>query len=120
MLYLASVLLFLLGLAHSLVGERFLLIPLFREGNGSELSGGSSFAARTLRFAWHLTTVAWWALVALLLLLARDQLTRSSVLMVIGYAALLSGLLPLLLTRGRHLAWAVLFLIGGLALYAAY
>lgn len=32
---------------------------------------------------------------------------------------LLSGMLPLVMTRGRHLSWIVLFAVGGLALWSA-
>ena len=34
----------------------------------------------------------------------------------IGWALLASGLLPLVVTRGRHLSWLVLFAAGGLCL----
>ncbi|MGO1541412.1 MAG: hypothetical protein ACTHZI_02695 [Luteimonas sp.] len=116
----AAILLFLLGLAHSVLGERYILVRLFRRDNLPRLFGGTAFTIRTLRFAWHITTVAWWGMAVLLWQVASGgDLGRSAVLTVLGWTMLLSGVLPLVITRGRHLSWIVLFLVGGLALWAA-
>jgi hypothetical protein len=71
-----------------------------------------------LRCAWHLTTVLAWTLAVLLVQLAEAQ-PASWLLRSIGAGLLLSGLLPLVFTRGRHLAWVVLFIAGGLCLAAS-
>jgi hypothetical protein len=118
-LYTAAILLFLLGLAHSVLGERFILVRLFRRDNLPKLFGGTEFTTRTLRFAWHITTVAWWGMALLLWQAASRGLTQESVLTVLGYTIILSGVLPLVITRGRHLSWIVLFLAGGLVLWCA-
>lgn len=119
-LHVAAILLFLLGLAHSALGERYILVRLFRRDNLPRLFGGTAFTTRTLRFAWHITTVAWWGMAVLLWQAASGgDLGRSAVLTVLGWTMLLSGVLPLVITRGRHLSWIVLFLVGGLALWAA-
>ncbi|MBP3983849.1 hypothetical protein J5837_05350 [Pseudoxanthomonas helianthi] len=118
-LHAAALLIFLLGLAHSVLGERFILVRLFRRDNLPKLFGGTEFTARTLRFAWHITTVAWWGIAVLLWTAASGNPTRTSVLTVLGYTLVLSGILPLALTRGRHLSWLVLFLSGGLVLWCA-
>jgi hypothetical protein len=114
MLYVAAVLVALLGLAHSVLGERYILIRLFRL-ELPKLFGGPEFTRRTLRFAWHLTTVLTWCLAALLVLLAGPH-SPQTLAATIGWALLLAGLLPLLITRGRHLSWVVLFAAGGLCL----
>ena len=120
MLYLAAVLLFLLGLAHSLLGERYILVRLFRRDNLPRLFGSPEFTVRTLRFAWHITTVAWWGLAALLVAIAQDGFgppeTGATVARIIGWTAIISGLLPLILTRGKHWSWLVLFVVGALLL----
>lgn len=116
MLYTAAVLIALLGLAHSVLGERYILIRLFRR-DLPRLFGGHEFTRQTLRFAWHLTTLLTWTLALLLIQLAEAQ-PASWLLRSIGGGLLLSGLLPLVLTRGRHLAWVVLFIAGGLCLAA--
>ncbi len=116
MLYVAALLFFLLGLAHSVLGERYILIRLFRREDLPRLFGGTEFTRQTLRFAWHITTVAWWGMAALLLAMARDDFAATDAARIIGVTAIVSGLLPLLLTRGKHWSWLVLFLIGVLAL----
>ena len=60
MLEIASALCFLIGIIHSYMGERFILIRLFRGDNVPHLFGSDLFTKRTLRFAWHITTFAWW------------------------------------------------------------
>lgn len=115
-LEIAAALIFALGAAHSYLGERYLLMRLFRRDSLPKLFGGTDFTRQTLRFAWHLTTVAWWGLGLLLLQAAQGRLTAAGVVRVIGWTAIVSGLLPLVLTRGRHLSWIVMFAIGALAL----
>lgn len=119
MLQLAATPAFLLGLAHSVLGERYILVRLFRHDNLPKLFGGTEFTTRTLRFAWHITTILWWGFAVMLWQLARGQTSPSLVLNVIGYTSIAAGLLPLVFTRGKHLSWLVLFIIGGIALAQA-
>ncbi|MEO6798991.1 MAG: hypothetical protein ABI178_03540 [Rhodanobacter sp.] len=79
----------------------------------------AQFTTRTLRFAWHLTTFAWWGFAGLLVQLAQGSLTSSGAAQILGCTFVASGLLPLFITRGKHLSWLVLFAIGGVALAAA-
>lgn len=112
MLYVAAALVILIGLAHSILGERYILIRLFRR-ELPPLFGGVEFTRNTLRFAWHLTTVLAFGIAALLVQLAGPADAKALTL-TLGITLLASGLLPLLFTRGRHLAWVVLFASGGL------
>ena len=114
MLPTAAVLIALLGLAHSVLGERYILIRLFRR-DLPKLFGGTEFTRRTLRFAWHITTVFTWGMAALLLQLDGAP-TPESLARTLGWTFLVSGVLPLVHTRGRHLSWIVLFAAGGLCL----
>jgi hypothetical protein len=116
-LHVAAVLIFLTGLAHSVLGERYILIRLFRRDNLPPLFGGTSFTTQTLRFAWHITTVAWWGFALLLWQAASGALTVRGMLEVLGYTSVLSGLLPLVLTRGRHLSWVVFFAVGAIVMW---
>lgn len=114
MLYFAAALIAALGIAHSILGERFILIRLFR-GDLPKLFGSTEFTQRTLRFAWHFTTVL--ALgIAVLLVQISDAASSPALAVTIGWTLIFSGLLPLLHTRGRHLSWVVLFTAGGLCL----
>jgi len=115
----AAVLIFVVGLAHSVLGERLILMRLFRRPDLPPLFGSSAFTARTLRFAWHLTTVVWWGVGALLLLSAQGALTEQRMLEVIAATTLASGLIALVGSRGQHLAWLAFFIIGGLVWQAA-
>lgn len=117
MLLAAAVLIFLVGLAHSVLGERYILIRLFRRSDLPKLFGDTGFTTRTLRFAWHLTTVIAWGLAVVVLQLGQlPDAAGRSIAMTLAITLLLSGLLPLLFTRGRHLAWVVLFTAGALVL----
>ena len=118
-LYFAAVLAVALGIAHSVLGERYILVRLFRRNDLPRLFGSAEFTVRTLRFAWHITTVAWIGFAALLVHAGRGDLTIPGVLTIVGATSIASGLLPLVLTRGRHLSWLVLFAIGGIALWCA-
>jgi hypothetical protein len=89
---------------HSALGERFLLKPLFRSDAFAGLEIGKSYGARIFRFAWHLTSISWIALAALVALIPDSRA-------IIAVLAAVSGLYVLLASRGRHLAWPV-FLLG--------
>ena len=79
LLYLfAAALTFGVGLAHSVLGERYILIRLFRRQDLQKLFGGTAFTARTLRLAWHVTTVAWWGAAALFLHYGAGSVVLSS------------------------------------------
>ena|SRR5690606_34635541 len=119
LLYVAAFLAIGLGVAHSVLGERYILMRLFRRSDLPHLFGSSQFTVQTLRFAWHLTTIAWFGLGALLLHAGRGDFTVPGMLRVIGITFMVSGLLPLLFTRGKHLAWPVMFAIGALAFWGA-
>ena len=64
LLDLAAALVVALGLAHSFLGERYILQRLLRREDLPRLFGSADFTRRTLRFAWHVTSVAWLGLAA--------------------------------------------------------
>ena len=119
LLYFAAFLSVALGIAHSVLGERYILTRLFRRADLPKLFGSSEFTVRTLRFAWHITTVAWFGFGALLLYASRENLAVSEMLNIIGATFVASGFLPLLVARGRHLSWLILFSMGGIAFWCA-
>ena len=113
----AAVLAFAIGLAHSWLGERYILMRLFRRQNIPHLLGSDAFTKRTLRFAWHLTTVAWFGAAALLLILASFPLDASARMLsrVIATTFLANAFVALIGSRGRHLSWIAFLAIAGLA-----
>ena len=118
MLLVAAVILFLTGVAHSYLGERYLLMRLFKRDNLPAILGSTALTAGTLRFAWHLTTVAWWGLGAIVLLVGYGTVSKDTVLLTIGIAALISAVFPIYFTRGKHLSWIAFLLVGALLLTA--
>ena len=116
---LAAALAVALGVAHSFLGEKYILIRLFRRSDLPKLFGGTEFTIRTLRFAWHLTSVAWWGAAALLFLLAQGPLSSAAVSGVLAAVFLASAAITFIASRGRHLAWPVFLAIGFIALYGA-
>ena len=88
-------------------------------GNLPKLFGGTEFTEGTLRFAWHITTVSWWAIAALLVFAHQGSLTTAMALEVIAVAALACAALPIVFTRGRHLSWVVFVLVAALVHFAA-
>jgi hypothetical protein len=120
LLYIAAFLAFAVGVVHSFLGERYILIRLFRRNDLPKLFGSTDFTIRTLRFAWHITTVAWWGFAAILLLLTQPSVSLRSLSFVLAATFLLTGAITLVISRGQHLAWLVFLFIGGVCLYAAF
>lgn len=118
MLLIASLLIFITGCAHSYLGERYIIMRLLKRDGLPKLFGGTEFTAGTLRFAWHITTVAWWAFALLLALASQNALSSTLVLQVIAGASAISAALPLFFTRGKHLSWLVFLLVAALVLLA--
>lgn len=111
----AGILTVLLAAAHSYLGERYILIRLFRRGDLPKLFGGTTFTQDTLRLAWHITSVAALGFAALLVALALPGGVEPRVpRWVIGATFAVSGLVALLGSRGRHLSWIVFFTIAAL------
>jgi hypothetical protein len=118
-LNLAALLLALAGIAHSYLGERYILIRLFRRADLPKLFGGTQFTTQILRLAWHVTSLAWWGFAALLAMLARAAPTREGICWVAGITFLLTAVAILIFTRGRHLAWMVFLIVGAICSSAA-
>ena len=111
----AAALLVAVGLAHSYLGERYILRRLLRRDLPT-LFGDDVFTKRTLRFAWHVTTIAWWGLAGLLVWGLGDA---EASLRWIAATCLATGIVALIGSRGRHLSWVVFFAIAGLVWWAA-
>jgi hypothetical protein len=119
-LLIAAVLLVVLGIAHSFLGERFILVRLFKRGKLPKLLGSDSFTQGTLRFAWHLTTVAWVGFAAILVSVrTTGQVDTVHALYMVSVVSVLSAVLAAWFTRGRHLSWIVFLAVAGLSAAAA-
>ncbi len=116
-LYLAAALVLLVALAHSYLGERYLLAQVFRN-KPSAILDSRGFAGRTLRVAWHITSIAWLGFAALLVLLALGKAPPAAIAAVIGWTFLVHGVVALVASRGNHLSWILFLTVGALAIYA--
>ena len=117
-LYAAAFLLVLVGIAHSYLGERYILMRLFRREGLPKILGSSEFTMRTLRFAWHITSVAWLGFAALVILLAHPPATSRAIGWVVGGTFLTHSAIVLIASRGKHLSWPVFLAIGILVVFA--
>ena len=119
----AAVLTILVGIAHSYLGERYILVRLMRREDLPRLFGSDWFTRRTLRFGWHLTTVAWFGLAIVMLILADEvgnplpstaalstadpqALARSLAQTIAGIFGV-SAVVTATASRCKHLAWPV-------------
>lgn len=119
LLYIASFLLATIAVSHSYLGERYILIRLFRRGDIPKLFGSAEFTIRTLRFAWHITSIAWLGFAGVFLLFAHPPVSGRALGMILSATLLATAAAILLGSRGRHLAWIVFLVTGLIALRAA-
>jgi len=117
-LEIAAALCFGIGMVHSYLGERFILIRLFKRGEVPHLFGSDYFTKGTLRFAWHITTIIAWGLGYLVFSVSRnvDNLAQV-VLLTTGVVFSLSAVFAFAFTKGKHLSWIVFGLIAALVIY---
>ena len=117
-LYAAATLAVGIGVAHSWLGERYILIRLFRQGELPRLFGGTEFTRNTLRFAWHITTLAWIGFAAILVAMAEAALTMRTAGLIVGATFGAHFVVALVASRGRHYSWIVFLTIAILAVVA--
>ena len=111
----AGVVCVLTALVHSLVGEVRLIGPLVRSRSGVM---GRPLVRQVVRFAWHWTSVLWLLVAAVLVSAGLGHQVERWLLACIGGVHLALGLWDAVITRGRHIGWPLITLIGGLTLLA--
>ncbi|UAB73594.1 hypothetical protein INR79_20785 [Vibrio sp. SCSIO 43132] len=110
-MYLAALLLVVVTFAHSYLGERYILIRLFKQDNLPKLFGSDEFTKKTLRFAWHVTSVAWLGLAAILVALTQPDLSKPLIGKIIAIIFAIHFLIALFGSKGKHLSWVVFGLV---------
>jgi hypothetical protein len=113
MLVSAALLVIFIGLVHSYLGEKYILRRLFQQPL-PRLFGDDTFTRQTLRFAWHILSIAWFGFAAILLLLHYGDVTGPGLLAVIGMTFAITGAVALIASRGKHLSWLVFWAISAL------
>ena len=109
LLIIGAILVVLIGAAHSYLGEQYILVRLFRRSDLPQLFGSDTFTKQTLRFAWHLTTIAWigFASVVLIGVVVPSSEQLSAILKAISSTFFISSIVTLVTSKGRHFAWIV-------------
>lgn len=102
---------------HSVLGEQRLIGPLLASDTPLMQS---PLARNVTRFAWHWTTVLWLVVAAVLALSAYGDIAMPWLVFAIGSAHLVMGVADAVLTRGQHIGWPLITLVGGLSLLAFY
>lgn len=118
MLLAAAFLVIGIGLVHSYLGEKYILVRLFRQPL-PKLFGSDDFTRQTIRFVWHILTVAWFGFAAILVLLHLGEPSKTNLLSIIGATFSVTGLIALLASRGKHLSWIVFSAIAALCFISA-
>lgn len=113
----AAALAFVIGLVHSVLGER-LVFRRMRLSGLVPTNGGTVLREAHVRIvwvSWHLVTLLGWCLGFVLLWLAQPShapLAPSEVAWAVAVALLASSALVLVGTRGRHPGWLGLLVAG--------
>jgi hypothetical protein len=103
LLWLAAVLLAVIGVMHSYLGEKYVLGRLLRHD--------VPFTHAVIRFAWHITSLAFWGFSAILVVMAvRPVGDARAIGAVLALTFLLCGLLIVFTAGLRHPAWPLLFI----------
>jgi hypothetical protein len=101
-----------LGTIHSYLGETRVFPRLLRSEDLPRLRGSLDFTRSILRWAWHLTSLAWFGFAYLLfLIIIGKTLTTVELARIISVVFGLTGLIAFATTRGKHVAWPLLALV---------
>lgn len=104
--WIAAATLVLIGVLHSALGEKDILKPLFAVPWAATYPRWAT--ERILRFAWHFTTIAWFALAAVLV--------GTPIALAFGAVCVASAVVILVVLPG-HVAWPLFLIAGLLALW---
>lgn len=108
----------LLGLAHSILGERL----IFRRLRADELHADRLLPRlylEAIRSTWHLVTVFGWGLAAILVWMAYPGADITTLGVTLSAFLLVCSVFWLFGTRGKHPAWIVFLLIAGLCYFGS-
>lgn len=104
-----------LGIIHSYLGERYIVSRILALPNLPTLRGSREYMQLLLRWAWHLTSIAWWGTAGTLVALwAGYGPAAFGAVLAITFA--IHGAISFSLSRGRHPAWPF-FLLASVAIW---
>jgi len=100
-----------LAVGHSWLGERLILQPILGLEELPKLRGSRRGMQKIVRFAWHLTSLYFLAIGAILFYYSRGT-SDPTVIRVIAITSFISSIVTAAVSRGRHYAWVVFLAIG--------
>ena len=121
----AGVFAFVVGLVHSVLGERLVFCRM-RTTGFIPTNGGTVLREHHVRIlwaTWHVVTVVGWCIAALLVWLAlpsSTQAVRSVIVPMVVASMVASSLLVFVGTTGKHPGWAGLLAVAALAAIGLY
>jgi predicted permease len=112
----AAILTVILGLIHSLRGERLIFRTIAQNRPALHAAGLRQGYLNILCASWHLATLFSWGMAFILYWLAQEppSYLGSFVAMAIALSIGAGGVLVLIGTKGRHPGWVVMLVIAGL------
>lgn len=121
MLILAAILLFCVGLMHSVLGGKRLIAPLLRRDDLPVILGNIENTRLTLWVGWHLLTFFFWGYAISITVIALEPaFAIEAVLLTISLGTGLAGCLALALTNGKHRSWAMFLPVSVITGLAAF
>lgn len=115
----AAALVFVIGAAHSVLGERLIFRHLRARGAWVPTRGQPALREHQLRIlwgCWHGLTALGWSVAAALAVLARQASPPAELLWALAAGLAGVGVIVLVSNRGRHPAWSALWLAAALTL----
>jgi hypothetical protein len=117
LLAIAALLALSTAIAHSWLGERWIIRPVLAIPDLPKLLGSRRGMKKVLRFAWHVTSLFWAGMAAILFHYSRAA-KDETVLQIVTVIYILSAVITAAVSRGRHYAWVVFTAIAGLTWFA--
>lgn len=107
MLITASILLIIIGLIHSILGEILIFKKVRISGVVPDLAA-PPIQLRNMRIlwaTWHLASIFGFALSVIIFVAAKSSIDHSTLLEVISFAMLIASMLVCYATKGKHPGW---------------
>lgn len=124
LLLVAAAILFFVAVMHSVLaewsGDRRLVRRIVHSGLFDAGVAEDLLARQIVRLAWHLTSLAWCGMAAVLAYLSLVEQTRPVVvtIRILAVVFVLHAALSLGITRGRHSSWYLFLIVGTLSFLA--
>ncbi len=112
MLIVAALLLSVMAVFHTVIGEKFVLQPIKANNNLPKMWDSRKFTFRTIQATWHLVSVLWIGLAGYLIALELSPANSGDfALIIFGVIFGVLAIVPLVWESGKHKSWIPFSLI---------